>query len=134
MTDKTVRWKQRFQNYEKALSQLDSAVERVEFLSDLEKEGLVQRYEYSFELAWKTMKDYLESRNVEAKFPRDVIKSGFQYELISDGEIWLEMLEIRNIIAHTYDEKILKTSVSQIAFHYHPELKKLYTFFKNQPE
>jgi nucleotidyltransferase substrate binding protein (TIGR01987 family) len=134
MTNKSIRWKQRFQNFEKAISQLDSAVEKMEFLSDLEKEGLVQRFEYSFELAWKTLKDYLESRNVEAKFPRDVIKSGFQYELISDGEIWLEMLEMRNIIAHTYDEQILKTSVSKIAFHYYPELKKLYTFFKSQSE
>ena len=132
MTDKSIRWKQRFQNFEKALSQLDSAIERLNVLSDLEKEGLVQRFEYSFELAWKTLKDYLESQNVEAKFPRDVIKSGFQYELISDGKIWLEMLEIRNIIARTYDEKILKNSVSEIAFHYYPELKKLYTFLKNQ--
>jgi nucleotidyltransferase substrate binding protein (TIGR01987 family) len=134
MTDKTIRWKQRFQNYEKVLSQLDSAVERISTLSDLEKEGLVQRFEYSFELAWKTLKDYLESQNVEAKFPRDVIKEGFKYELLPDGEIWLEMFEIRNIIAHTCDEKILQTSVSQIAFHYYPELKKLYTFFKNQSE
>ena len=134
MINKSIRWKQRFQNYEKALSQLDKAVERLSSLSDLEKEGLVQRFEYSFELAWKTLKDYLESQNVEAKFPRDVIKSAFQYELIADGEIWLEMLEIRNIIAHTYDEEILKTSVSQIAFHYYPELKKLYAFFKTQSE
>jgi len=80
MNDKSVQWRQRFQNLEKTFLQLDNAVNELQTLSDLEKEGLVQRFEYTFELAWKTIKNYLESQNVEAKFPREAIKKGFQYE------------------------------------------------------
>ena len=74
MNAKEIRWKQRFQNFEKAFLQFDEAVSTIDELSVLEKEGLIQRFEYTFELAWKTLKDYLESQEVEAKFPREVIK------------------------------------------------------------
>ena len=134
MSGKTIRWKQRFQNFEKAFIQLKSAVAELESLSDLEKEGLVQRFEYTFELAWKTIKDFLESKNVDAKFPQEVIKKGFQYDIISDGEIWLEMMEKRNLMAYTYDEEIFKTSVNQISAYFFPAVKELYQFFKIQAE
>lgn len=132
MNEKRIRWKYRFQNFEKAFAQLESAVEKLNSLSDLEKEGLVQRFEYTFELAWKTLKDYLESQEVEVKFPRDVIKQGFQYEIIPEGEIWMEMLEKRNMMAHTCDEEIFSDSVKQISTLFFPEIKNLYQFFKNQ--
>lgn len=74
MNAKEIRWKQRFQNFEKAFQQFDEAVSTIDKLSVLEKEGLIQRFEYTFELAWKTLKDFLESQEVEAKFPREVIK------------------------------------------------------------
>lgn len=115
MKDKSIRWKQRFQNFDRAFNQLEAAVKMLDSLSDLEKDGLVQRLEYTFELAWKTLKDYLESQNVEVKFPRETIKTGFQYEIISDGEIWMEMLEKRNLMAHTYDDEIFETVVRQIS-------------------
>lgn len=73
-----IRWKQRFQNFQNAFMQLDQAVSNVDKLSVLEKEGMVQRFEYTFELAWKTLKDFLEDQNVEAKFPREVIKKAVQ--------------------------------------------------------
>ena len=76
-----IRWKQRFQNFQNAFMQLDQAVSNVDKLSVLEKEGMVQRFEYTFELAWKTLKDFLEDQNVEAKFPREVIKKAFEYQV-----------------------------------------------------
>lgn len=132
MNDKSIRWKQRFQNFEKAFLQLESATIKLQSLSDLEKEGLIQRFEYTFELAWKTLKDYLESQNVEAKFPREVIKKGFQYEIIEDGEIWMDMLEKRNLMAHTYDEEIFNEAINQISTLYFSEIKKIFIFFKKQ--
>lgn len=132
MNAKEIRWKQRFQNFEKAFFQFDEAVSTIDKLSVLEKEGLIQRFEYTFELAWKTLKDFLESQEVEAKFPREVIKKGFRYEIISDGEMWMEMLEKRNLMAHTYDEEIFEKAVSQVVSLFYPEVKKLYEFFKDQ--
>ena len=132
MNDKSIRWKQRFQNFEKAFLQLESATIKLQSLSDLEKEGLIQRFEYTFELAWKTLKNYLESQNVEAKFPREVIKKGFQYEIIEDGEIWMDMLEKRNLMAHTYDEEIFNEAINQISTLYFSEIKKVFNFFKRQ--
>jgi nucleotidyltransferase substrate binding protein (TIGR01987 family) len=132
MNEKSIRWKQRFQNLEKAFRQLSEAIEIVNSLSSLEKEGLVQRFEYTLELAWKTLKDYLGSQNVGVKFPREVIKAGFQYELIEDGEIWLEMLEMRNMMIHTYDEEIFNASIEKITGYFYPEIEKLFLFLKNQ--
>lgn len=134
MNEKSIRWKQRFQNFEKAFLQLQSAVDKLQSLSDLEKEGLVQRFEYTFELAWKTLKDYLESQDVEAKFPREAIKKGFQYEILENGEVWMEMLEKINLMAHTYDEKVFNEAVSKISSVYFSEIEKVFCYFKNQIE
>ena len=129
---KEIRWRQRFQNYEKAFIQLSDAVSQLDQLSTLEKEGLVQRFEYTFELGWKTLKDFLESKNVEVKFTRDVIKGSFKTELLDDGEIWLEMLEKRNLMAHTYDEVIFRSVLNDIESRYFDQLKKIYVLFKSQ--
>lgn len=130
MTENTkeIRWRQRFHNFDKAFTQLSSAVKQFETLSDLEKEGLIQRFEYSFELAWKTMKDYLESQAVEAKFPREVIKQAFHYEIITDGDAWMDMLEKRNLIAHTYNEKNFNIALDAIINSYFGALQKLHSF------
>ncbi len=127
-----IRWKQRFQNFEKVFIQLKSAVTQLENLSDLEKEGMIQRFEYTFELAWKTLKDYLEEKNVDAKFPREVIKQSFKYEIINKGDIWLEMLEQRNLMAHTYEEKIFKNVVNKISQEYFAEISQVYQYLKDK--
>lgn len=132
MNEKVIRWKQRFQNFEKAFSQFQNAVQQIDKLSVLEKEGLIQRFEYTFELAWKTLKDFLESENVEAKFPREVIKKGFQYEIISNGDVWMEMLENRNLMTHTYDEEIFESAVSLIVHSFYSEIEQLFLFFQNE--
>ena len=129
---KNTRWRQRFQNFEKAFVQLEKAVDRYPDLSDLEKEGLIQRFEYTFELAWKTMKDYLESQNVAVKFPRDTIKQAFHYELIIDGDVWMDMLENRNLIAHTYNEENFRLAVASITGSYFAALQQVQVDLKKQ--
>lgn len=128
--NKDIRWKQRFQNFEKAFNQLNTAVAQLETLSDLEKEGMIQRFEYTFELAWKTLKDYLDQKNVEAKFPREVIKQAFKYEIIDDGSLWIEMLEQRNLMAHTYEEQIFQNTVNKISEEYFAAISQVYHYLK----
>ena len=132
MSKQDIRWRQRFQNFKKAFEQLKDSVLKVDELSDLEKEGMVQRFEYTFELAWKTLKDYLEEQQVNAKFPREVIKQSFHYEIIQDGEIWMDMLEKRNLMAHTYEETIFRDSVQKIANEYFKAISQLYNFLQNK--
>ncbi len=131
MENKDIRWKQRFQNFEKAISNLEQAVNKKN-LSDLEKAGAIKFYEFSFELAWKTVKDYLEEKDVEVKFPRDAIKEGFLYELIADGEIWLDMLQKRNLMSHTYSKETAELAYSLIVNKYFEELYEVYLKLKNE--
>ncbi len=135
-TQKDIRWIQRFENYEKAIARLNEAIElsRKRELSDLEKQGLIQSFEYTFELAWKTLKDFLTFMHVEVKFPRDTIKKAFQYDLIDDGEIWLDMLKKRNLMAHTYEEKQMLTAYRLIINQYFQELKKMYRLLKEKKD
>jgi len=126
MNPKEMRWRQRFQNFRKAYNQLDEAMNRVDQLNTLEKEGLIQRFEYTFELAWKTLKDYLESQEVDAGYPREVIKSAFHYGLINDGEVWMDMLEKRNLLAHTYDETRFNMAIDRIKNKYYSALTQVY--------
>ncbi|MFT9495328.1 nucleotidyltransferase substrate binding protein [Anaerosolibacter sp.] len=102
--DFDVRWKQRFANFKKATMQLTEFIEK-DMLNKFEIQGLIQCFEYTFELAWKTMKDYLEQEGFDVKSPRSTIQTAFQIQLITDGHIWIDALEKRNLMAHTYDEK-----------------------------
>ncbi len=120
------RWRQRFQNFKKAYQLFYTAIQSFDSLNTLEKEGLIQRFEYTFELAWKTVKDYLEYQEVLVTFPREVIKSAFHHGLIEDGEIWMDMLEKRNLLAHTYDEERFQLAVSMIKDHYYAAISQLY--------
>ena len=96
-------------------------------LSKLEEQGLVKSFEFTFELAWKTLKDYLTFMEVEVKFPREVLKSAFKYELIDDGDIWMDMLQKRNLMAHTYDETNAQTAIQLITGSYFAQLDKVKT-------
>lgn len=126
-----IRWKQRFQNFEKAILQLREAVNKKN-LSDLEKAGLIQVYEFTFELAWKTMKDYLEEKEVVVKFPRDAIKEGIMYEVIKDGDVWMDMLQKRNLMSHTHDEKNAVLAYQLIVNEYFKELEEVYQTLKKE--
>lgn len=103
------RWKQRYSNYKKALTQLTRFTEKKN-LTDLEEQGLIQSFEYTFELAWKTLQDLLEERSgyTGIKGPKPVIMQAFSDGLISGGEQWMQMLTDRNRSVHTYDEKIAR--------------------------
>lgn len=132
MQTKQIRWQQRFDNLAKAFSQLKDAVNDYENLSTLEKEGLIQRFERTFELSWKTLKDYLASQQETTKFPREVIKTSFKYEIIDDGDIWMDMLEKRNLFSHTYDEVLFNQALDYIINDYFPEIEKVYNYLLNK--
>ncbi len=101
-----IRWKQRFQNFKKALNQFDQAVAS-NTLDRLAQEGLIQRFEYTFELAWKCLQDLLQERGYDAiRGPKPVLEQAFQDGLIKNGVIWLEMLRARNEASHLYDENV----------------------------
>jgi nucleotidyltransferase substrate binding protein (TIGR01987 family) len=102
-----IRWKQRLQNYTAALKTLKSAVELAEQreLSNLEKQGLIQSFEFTHELAWNLLKDYFQYQgNMQITGSRDAAREAFQKGLISQGDIWMEMIKSRNQTAHTYNE------------------------------
>lgn len=116
-----IRWIQRLQNYEKALFQLEQAVKLRESreLSNLEKQGTIQAFEFTHELAWKTLKDFLQVRgNVEIYGSRDATREAFKYGLIQDGEIWMEMIESRNLSSLTYNESVANEIIDKIASAY----------------
>lgn len=125
MNQKNIRWLQRFENLSKAYAQLSEAVTNFENLTVLEKEGLIQRFEYTFELSWKTLKDYLESQGVKVLFPREVIKAAFHYEIIQDGDVWMDMLEKRNLIAHTYNEERFNIALQSILDNYYEAISQV---------
>ena len=99
------RWQYRFLNFKRAYVLLQEAVENIDTLGQLEKEGLIQRFEYCTELSWKTIKDYLESENVVFKqlTPRSILKEAIALNFISKGQIWLDLLDDRNKMSHTYN-------------------------------
>jgi nucleotidyltransferase substrate binding protein (TIGR01987 family) len=129
-----VRWKQRFQNFEKAYTQFYEGIllSKSRKLSVLEEQGLIQSFEYTFELAWKTLKDFLKQQEVDAKFPRETIQLSYQHELIHNGELWIDMLEKRKLMAHTYDESNANLALSLIINEYTHELKRFYEDFKRR--
>ncbi len=117
MAEQDIRWKQRFLNYQKAYSKLAEVVENntLDKLSDLEKEGLIQRFEYTYELAWKVMKDYLEYQGITGiTGSRDAIREAFQKGLIAEGERWMDMIKSRNQTAHLYNEATAKEIAESI--------------------
>jgi nucleotidyltransferase substrate binding protein (TIGR01987 family) len=126
-----VRWKQRFESLQKAFLQLEQACGKKKY-SRLESAGFIQTFSFTFELAWKTLRGFLESRKVDAKFPRDVIKQAFQYELIKDGETWMEMLDKRNVFAHVYDKSEAEKAVEEIRKKYFPSLKQAVETLRNE--
>ena len=116
-----VRWLQRFQNFELALAQLDSAVElsRQRGLSELERQGLVHVFEFTHELAWNVMKDFLEESGQSGIYgSRDATRSALAAELIKNGDLWMRMIASRNQTTHTYNEETVEDICSAIVNEY----------------
>jgi len=130
-----IRWKQRFENFESAFMLLKGAFEKdITEMSDLEKEGVVQRFEYTFELAWKTLKDYLVYGGIvfDQITPRRVIKEAFAARIIEDGQMWIDMLEQRNLMSHTYDRKTFDDVIRNISQRYFAALEQVFTWLKQK--
>lgn len=106
MENQDIRWVQRFSNYKKALSQLKKFIDKAE-LNELEEQGLIQSFEYTYELAWNVIKDYYNHQGViNIQGSRDAFRIAFNRELISDGEVWMNMIESRIKSSHTYNEAV----------------------------
>ena len=111
---KDIRWQQRFRNFKKAYGQLLEFLE-IDELNKFEKQGLIQAFEYTFELAWKTLQDLLKERGyMNVVGPRPIIEQSFQVGYIVDGEGWREMLKSGNEASHTYQEEIAERIASGI--------------------
>lgn len=132
MEDKDVRWKQRFTNFEKALSQLNDGITNNSVdPADIIKEGIIQRFEFTHELAWKLMKDFLEYEGIQNIVgSRSATREAFNKDLIEDGEEWMNMIESRNETVHTYNADILQTQYNKIVYAYYYLLSQFYEKMK----
>ena len=124
-----IRWKQRFSNYQRALLLLREAMESdLAALKPLEKEGIIQRFEYTFELAWKVLKDKMEYDGIvlDLLSPKNVIKQAYAAKYINHVDTWLNMIGDRNLMSHTYDFAKFECVIQSIARHYLPVLDEWY--------
>lgn len=132
MSEQDIRWKQRAQNYEQAFLRLKEAME-MEELNELERNGLIQRFEFTIELAWKVLKDYLEHKGFEFKpTPKDSIRLAQQSKFIDYAQELLDGLEIRNELSHDYSGEKFETREQQLRDETWPALEKLYRFFVSE--
>jgi nucleotidyltransferase substrate binding protein (TIGR01987 family) len=127
-------WKKCFTNFAKAFALLEAGMARKSLLSQLEKEGIIHRFEFTLELAWKTLKDYLEESGIvmATVTPRDVVKTAHAANIIAKSEVWLQMIDHRNLLAHTYDVERFEEALDAIEKDYLPALSLINTFFHEQ--
>lgn len=120
-----IRWEQRFANYRKALGQLQKFIIKDE-LSELEEQGLIKAFEYTYELGWNAMKDYLTYQGIlNITGSRDTIREAFSSNLITDGERWMNMLVSRNLTSHSYNEETADEIASAVVNNYFKLFKDL---------
>jgi len=123
--NKDVRWQQRFRNYRLALSRLTDAValSQQRSLSDLEKQGLVHAFEFTHELAWNVLKDYLEAQGLaDVIGSKNATRQAFANGLLEDGEAWMDMIKARNLTSHLYQAKIADDITHDILGRFYPGL------------
>ncbi len=121
MPKRDIRWIQRFSNFQKALSQLSKFFEKKQ-LNELEVQGLIKSFEYTYELAWNTIRDFYEYQgetNIQGS--KDAFRLAFKRGLIVHGEVWMDMLSDRNLTTHTYNESTAKQVIEAITRNYYPE-------------
>ena len=130
MDDQDVRWIQRFHNFSNVLNQLTRFMERGE-LNEMEKQGLIKAFEYTYELAWNTIKDYFEFQGESnIRGSRDAFRLAFKYGLVEDGEVWMNMIKSRIMSAHTYNEEMAERVVTDIETVYFDEFVALHATFE----
>ncbi len=127
--NEAIRWQQRLENLSKALNRLREALRATahEPTNHLYQIALIGAFQFTFELSWKTMKDYLVYNGVQVSLPRDVIKQAFHHQLIQDGQAWIDMLEDQNLMAHVYQEQVALTAGKSIRERYAPAIEQIHT-------
>lgn len=134
MTTKDVRWIQRLKHFSKALGQLTKFINKGD-LNELEKQGLIQAFEYTYELAWNMLKDYFEFQGETGiGGSRDAIRLAFKRDLIKNGEVWMEMITSRTLTTHTYNEEVAEQIASAVFNLYFPEFAALQAKMKSLEE
>ena len=129
--EKDIRWKHRFSSFKKALNQLQKFIDKKD-LSELEEQGLIKSFEYTYELAWNTIKDFLEFNGHSDIFgSRDAFRKAYKLGIIEDGSEWMSMLKSRNRTSHTYNEKTAKEIVEAVFSSYFPLFNQLKEQFTN---
>jgi nucleotidyltransferase substrate binding protein (TIGR01987 family) len=126
MTNKDIRWIQRLANFKKALQQLSEFIEKNK-LNKFEKQGLIQSFEYNYELSWNTIKDFYESQgetNIQGS--KDAIRMAFKRGLIENGDIWMEMIKSRALTTHTYNEAVVEEITKAIFDNYYQEFTEIH--------
>lgn len=137
MNTQDIRWKQRFDNYSKAFHELKEglALANDRPLTKLEKQGVIQGFEYTHELAWNLLKDYLEFQgHVGLIGSRDTTHEAFKRGLIADGETWMEMIKSRNLTSHAYDKDTAEQIYTTIFSRFFREFQFLYANFLQRSE
>lgn len=133
MTD--IRWKQRFDNFQRALESLTQAIElmRQRPLSKLEEQGLIQGFEFTHELAWNVLKDYLEMEGIQGVVgSRSAAREAFKRGLVADGDAWMNMIEARNLSSHAYNQEVASSIVAAVRDRYYPAFLALQTRLKGE--
>jgi nucleotidyltransferase substrate binding protein (TIGR01987 family) len=128
-----IRWIQRFHNFKRGFSQLQEAVNLTKNreLSLLEKQGLIKAFEFTHELGWNLLKDYLEYQgNQEIRGSRDAIREALKVGLVQDGELWMETIQVRNLTSHVYNEETVQKAYSSILNDYVPLFSRLEVVFE----
>jgi nucleotidyltransferase substrate binding protein (TIGR01987 family) len=132
MSKADVRWIQRFENYRQALSRLTEAAKLAgeRPLSDLEKQGLIQGFDYTHELAWNVLKDYLEAQGfVGIIGSKGATREAFKNGLITEGETWMDMIKARNLTSHTYKTEVAEDIAKDILGRFQPALVEMERHF-----
>ena len=125
MSPQDIRWIQRLEHFRKALSQLAKFIEKGD-LNELEVQGLIQAFEYTYELAWNTIKDYFENQGETEIFgSRDAFRLAFRRGLVRNGHVWMEMIKSRTLTSHTYNEDIAREIANAITMKYFHEFRAL---------
>ena len=130
-----IRWQQLFENLQKTFLKLQFAIKTLQedTANELIQMAVIQSFEFSYELSWKTMKDFIAYQGIkDVSLPRQVIKHCFQHQIIGDGQVWIDMLEDRNLMAHAYDEKKAQIAIVHIIQHYEPAIALLCQYFTEQ--
>lgn len=126
MTEPDARWIQRLNHFTRALRQLEKFIAKGK-LNELEEQGLIQAFEYTFELAWNVIKDYFELQGDTGILDsRDAFRLAFRRGLIEHGDVWMSMIKSRALTSHTYNEEIAQQVASAIVSQYYPEFVRLH--------